>query len=79
MWCFVSETWHIGKPMTTKRGDFAVGFIGDKVIVAGGLGTVVFLYSAVTLQLPRSGLCKEKKFHKSEFTMKAGGWVQVSL
>ena len=25
------------------------------------------------------GLCKEKKFKKSEITMEVGGWVQVSL
>ena len=25
------------------------------------------------------GLCKEKKFPKSEITMEAGGWVQVSF
>ena len=25
------------------------------------------------------GLCKEKKFQKSEITLEVGGWVQVSL
>ena len=28
---------------------------------------------------PLKGLCKVKKFQKSEFTMEVGGWVQVSL
>ena len=32
------ETWKIGKSMSEKRGDFAVGYIGGKVVVAGGLG-----------------------------------------
>ena len=29
--------------------------------------------------VPPKGLCKEKKFKKSEITMEVGGWVQVSL
>ena len=34
----------------------------------------------VTLQTaPSKGLCKVKKFKKSEITMEVGGWVQVSL
>ena len=34
--------------------------------------------SRVQSFLPK-GLCKEKKFQKSEITMEVGGWVQVSL
>ena len=30
-------------------------------------------------KLSYKGLCKEKKFQKSEITMEVGGWVQVSL
>ena len=26
------------KPMPTKRGDFAIGFVSDRLVVAGGLG-----------------------------------------
>ncbi|KAH9489618.1 Kelch domain-containing protein 8B [Bulinus truncatus] len=32
------EEWTTCKPMPTKRGDFAVGIIGGKMICAGGLG-----------------------------------------
>lgn len=32
------ETWTIGAPMKTKRGDFAIGFHSGHVIAAGGLG-----------------------------------------
>lgn len=28
----------LGQPMPTKRGDFAIGYQGGKVIAAGGLG-----------------------------------------
>ena len=40
--------------MQTKRGDFAVGYIGGKVIAAGGLGkdtnlSIVQFYEAYTV------------------------------
>jgi hypothetical protein len=36
--CIFLGTWEIGPPMPTKRGDFAIGIVNDKVVVAGGLG-----------------------------------------
>ena len=47
-------------------------------------GTSVGVYAAPHQQhkyVLRStkGLCKDKKFQKSEITMEVGGWVQVSL
>jgi hypothetical protein len=30
--------------MPTKRADFAVGVIGGKVICAGGLGKLIFIF-----------------------------------
>ena len=42
-----TETWKIGIPMPTKRGDFAIGILGNKVVCAGGLGkeTDITIYS----------------------------------
>ena len=34
----LSAQWKIGTNMPTKRGDFAIGVVGGKVICAGGLG-----------------------------------------
>ncbi|KAK3608348.1 hypothetical protein CHS0354_030803 [Potamilus streckersoni] len=34
------KQWTIGKSMPTKRGDFAIGILNDKVICAGGLGNM---------------------------------------
>lgn len=35
---FLAECWSVGQGMSTKRGDFAVAFLGGKLIAAGGLG-----------------------------------------
>lgn len=35
---FLTAQWKIGVNMPTKRGDFAIGVVGNKVICAGGLG-----------------------------------------
>jgi len=32
------DEWKQGKPMPSKRGDFAIGILEDKVVCAGGLG-----------------------------------------
>lgn len=37
------ETWKVGKNMTNKRGDFAIGYLGNQVVAAGGLGEYMVL------------------------------------
>ena len=39
--CFV-EKWLPCPDIPTPRGDFAVTVLGDKVVAAGGLGTICF-------------------------------------
>ena len=46
--CVLSDEWMLGVPCPTKRGDFAIGFQGGKLIAAGGLG--------------ESGHCNVEKF-----------------
>ena len=45
------------------------------------LSTLLFMIIMDVLaeEASTKGLCKEKKFQKSEITMEVGGWVQVSL
>lgn len=33
-----AEKWDVGKDIPTSRGDFAIGYMGEKVVCAGGLG-----------------------------------------
>ncbi len=45
--------------MPTKRGDFAIGFLGDKVVAAGGLGNnFVFIYHYHYVQLKKYVNCQ---------------------